>query len=187
MPTPVSTAPDAVEQDGPLAQARAMAAQAAKGLTHAQIGRTAGLGRTAVCKRLSLLTLPRDVQALGEREHLPFTTLLLLVELPTPADQRRICRQAAAHGWSTRRVEREVARALGRRPRPSRRRYPAGRHPDALALTERASDALSEAAGRPVLVRVLGRQRFEVSMAAETPEDLLALVGRLGADAADEF
>ena len=156
-----------------------MASQAAGGLTHAQIGQMAGMGRTAVCKRLSLLTLPADVQAVAERERLPFTTLLLLTELPDATAQRRMCRRAVEEALTTRQIEREVARALGRAVRPARRRYPAG-HPDALALGERAGDALSRAAGRPVLVKSLGRGRFEVGMAAESADDLLALVERLG-------
>ena len=163
-----------------------MAEQVALGLNHTEVGKLAGMGRTAVCKRLSLLSLPQDVQALAERERLPFTALLLLTELPDAQAQRRVCRRAVEHALTTREVEREVARATGRAVRPARRSYRGG-HPDALALSERLADAMTEAVGRPVGVKPLGRGRFEVRLVADSFEDALALGERVGADPGDDL
>lgn len=169
-----------IDEMGPLEQARRFRRQEANGATQGEIARRAGVTRTFVCKRLQLLSLPPSVKRLAEEEHLSFTSLYLLTELPNATAQRRVARQLVKHGWSTRELEVVVARELGRTPPPRRRTY-RGPHPDAAALAEILAESITTALGAQVDVKPAGRGRFQFRITAANAEHAIATAVAMGA------
>lgn len=168
------------ENVGPLELGRRFRRLEAGGATQGQIARGAGVSRAFVCKRLKLLDLPRDVQALAEQEGLSFTRLYLLTELPSAGSQRRVARELLKRRWTTRELEDVVARELGRTPPRRPRTYRAG-HPDALALAEALADSVASSLGRPVDVKPAARGRFEFRVTAADADDAIATAIAMGA------
>jgi ParB family transcriptional regulator, chromosome partitioning protein len=174
------------EDLNPIEEARACAALVEElGLTREEVGRRVGRSRVAVSNLLRLLDLPDETVELIEQERLSegHGRALLLAE--DHAERRRLARDAARAGWSVRMVEaraREANKAQGAERKGRSGRKGSGVHPDQQAAATEIATTLEETFGAEVKVRVDGSgYRAELSFAS--PEEALALVGRLRAPA----
>ena len=170
------------EDLNPLEEARACLALVEElGLTREDVGRRVGRSRVAVSNLIRLLDLPDEALELIERDALSEGHGRALLLAKDHDARRRLARDAAAHGWSVRELERR-AREVEERPaaRPAQRRSTL--HPDQAAAVERLSDAFESAFGTAVQIAPQGGG-YRLQLAFESLDDALELAQRLGARA----
>jgi len=165
------------EDLNPLEEARACLALVDElGLTREEVARRVGRSRVAVSNLIRLLDLPDEALALLERGDLSEGHGRALLLAKDHDARRRLGRDAVAHGWSVRELERR-AREAEERPvaRPRRR----GLHPDQEAAVEQLSDAFGAAFGTEVRVAPQG-DGYRVQLAFDSLDEALELARRLG-------
>ena len=181
------------EDLSPIEEARACAALVEElGLTREEVGRRVGRGRVAVSNLIRLLDLPDEVVELLQEGSLSegHGRALLLAE--DHGARARLARSAVQEGWSVRVVEaraREAnasgaagdGRARGRSG-AGRRGGAAGRpHPDQEQAAGEIADALGDALGAEVQVRVARDGGYRAELSFATPDEALELARRLRA------
>ena len=169
------------EDLNPLEEARACLALVDElGLTREDVGRRVGRSRVAVSNLIRLLDLPDEALELLERGALSEGHGRALLLAKDHDARRRLARDAAAHGWSVRELERRARAAEeAETARPARRRT--SLHPDQAAAVERLSDVFETAFGTQVQVAPQG-DGYRLQLAFESLDDALELAQRLGAD-----
>ena len=170
------------EDLNPLEEARACLALVDElGLTREDVGRRVGRSRVAVSNLIRLLDLPDEALELLERGALSEGHGRALLLAKDHDARRRLARDAAAHGWSVRELERRARAAEeSENARPPRRRTTL--HPDQAAAVERLSDAFETAFGTQVQVAPQG-DGYRLQLAFDSLDDALELAQRLGARA----
>jgi ParB family transcriptional regulator, chromosome partitioning protein len=166
------------EDLNPLEEARACLALVEElGLTREDVGRRVGRSRVAVSNLIRLLDLPDEALELLDRGALSEGHGRALLLAKDHDARRRLARDAAAHGWSVRELERR-ARAAEEAgpPRATGRR---ALHPDQAAAIEQLSDAFAAAFGTEVKVAPQG-DGYRLQLGFESLEEALELVQRLG-------
>lgn len=165
----------------PVEEARACAALTEElGLSREEVGRRVGRSRVAVSNLVRLLDLPDEVlEAISEgRLTEGHGRALLLTE--DHGTRRTLARDAVAHGWSVRELERRAREANPSpalpRPRAPRRRR--ALHPDQEAAIARISERLEAAVGRPVDV-VPERDGYRAQVTFGSLEDALGFAQSL--------
>ena len=172
------------EDLNPIEEARACAALVEElGLTHEQVGKRVGRSRVAVSNLLRLLDLPDEALAAVESGSLTEGHGRALLLAADHGDRRRLAREAVAHGWSVRELERRAREASA----PARAPHPKGGavalHPDHAAALADLAESLTRALGTEVDVRPAG-EGCHAELRFETLEEARAVVGRIGARAA---
>lgn len=166
------------EDLNPLEEARACLALVEElGLTREDVGRRVGRSRVAVSNLIRLLDLPDEVLELLEREQLTEGHGRALLLAKDHDARRRLARDAVAHGWSVRELERRAREAEQRPVATSARRR--GLHPDQEAAVEQLSDAFGTAFGTDVRVAPQG-DGYRVQLAFDSLDEALELAQRLG-------
>jgi ParB family chromosome partitioning protein len=174
------------EDLSPIEEARACAALVEElGLTREEVGRRVGRGRVAVSNLIRLLDLPDDVVELLQDGSLSegHGRALLLAE--DHGARRSLARNAVQEGWSVRAVEaraREsnasastaIERGKGRAKGASDQA-----HPDQEEAVTEIAEALGEALGAEVRVRVLREGGYRAELSFATPEEAIELARRL--------
>lgn len=151
------------EDLNPVEEARACAALVQDlGLTKEELARRVGRSRPAVSNLIRLLELPDEALEMLEAGDLSEGHGKALLGVPGNDVRRRLARDAARGGWSVRETEERVR--LASQPRTKPRRAPVD--PDAQAALRDVADALEEAIGHEVGVRVKGDR-----LVAELPFD----------------
>ncbi|MDW5593260.1 ParB/RepB/Spo0J family partition protein [Conexibacter stalactiti] len=169
------------EDLNPIEEARACAALVEElSLTREDVGRRVGRSRVAVSNLIRLLDLPDDALALLERGDLSEGHGRALLLAPDHGDRRRLARDAAAHGWSVRELERRAraAEETESTQRPARR-TPSRVHPDQQEAISQLSDVFGSAVGSDVEVTSAG-SGYRVQLSFESLDEALALARRLG-------
>jgi ParB family transcriptional regulator, chromosome partitioning protein len=166
------------EDLNPIDQARGLAALVEElGLTREEVGLRVGRSRVAVANLIRLLDLPDEALELIERGELTEghgRALLLSREHDV---RRRLAREAAAHRWPVRELERRARDSA--EPEVRIRRMRPKLHPDQEAAIERISEAFGAALGCGVEVTAAaGGYRAHLHFASL--EDALGLAERLG-------
>jgi len=181
------------EDLSPIEEARACAALVEElGLTREEVGRRVGRGRVAVSNLIRLLDLPDEVVELLQEGSLSegHGRALLLAE--DHGARARLARSAAQEGWSVRVVEsraREAnaagaagdGRARGRAGAGRRGGAAGGLHPDQEQAAGEIADALGDALGAEVQVRVARDGGYRAELSFATPDEALELARRLRA------
>lgn len=122
------------------------------GLSHEEIGRQVGRGRTAITNALRLLRLPTEVRDMLRNGSLTAGQARPLLGLASEQAQLRLARRVAKEGLSARRVEALVAvRSEGRKAEP---RIGQPLDPDTAAAEEK----LTRRFGTKVEIRRTGRR-----------------------------
>jgi ParB family transcriptional regulator, chromosome partitioning protein len=168
------------EDLNPVEEARACEALVEElGLTREEVARRVGRSRVALSNLLRLLDLPDEAIAMLEEGRLTegHGRALLLAE--DHSARRRLARDAAAGGWSVRTTEERAREANGAAGRPKADSRRGTLHPDQEDVANRIGEALSEALGVEVRVRV-GRDGYRAEIAFAGAEDALELARRLG-------
>lgn len=152
------------EDLSPVEEARGYQALLGMGLTQEEVAKRVGKARSTVANALRLLQLPEEaLEALEEGQITPgHARALLMLE---PADRLWGLREVLSKGLSVRQAE-----AL--RERLAREGVRASREPSPLALD------LSRHLGLPV--RVVGDRKGKVIIHFRSPEELEALLARMG-------
>ena len=140
------------EDLNPVEEARACAALVEDlGLTKEELARRLGRTRPAISNLIRLLDLPDDVLALLSGGELSEGHGRALLQARGDDTRRQLARAAVAGGWSVRETERRAKDGtVPGRPRPVA-------EADARAAVLRAEEALEEAFGHEVRVRVSRR------------------------------
>ena len=113
------------------------------GLSHLDIARSVGKGRSTVANMLRLLQLPRPVRRFVESGELSAGHARALLTIEEPTHLVDLARRAVKERWSVREVEKE-ARAAGPRTKRRRARPPAKRRDAVLrALEEELREVLA--------------------------------------------
>ena len=152
----------------------------AQGLSHGDVGGVVGLSRPSVSNLLRLLELAVPVRALVAAGHLRMGHARALAGLIEPAAQEELAKRCVAQGWSVRKLEEAVKRAvsLPAAGAPS----PATPQPDVRAAWLRDLESqLTSGLQTPVRVTP-GRKRGTGTVALEyrTLEDFDRLLEKLG-------
>ncbi len=149
------------EDLNPVDEARACAALVEDlGLTKEELASRIGRSRAAVSNLIRILDLPEEALDLIEVGELSEGHGRAILQARDHETRRRLAREASSRGWSVRETERraaDIAKPVPPKPAP---------HPDQGAALERISDALEDALGRDVSVRLVrGEIRAELSFA----------------------
>ena len=163
----------------PLAQARTIQAEVARGRSVAAVGRALGLSRTEASHRLRLLRLVPSVQARVATGALETGKARALVGLDE-RDQIDLAQRIAREGLTTRQVE-----ALAQAYKPGRRRARAGSERAAAATAQdpdlaRLETDLAERLGTPVTIRYGADGRGQLIVDFADLEILEGVLERLG-------
>ena len=150
------------------------------GRTHEQISRDVGKDRSTVSNLLRLLRLPQAILEDVSRGTLSTGHARVLLGLETDQDQVTMAHAIVREGWSVRKAEREVARALSAKKR--KRQEEKKPQPSGSSLQRevaRIEEALRYALGTQVHMRHNGDGgSFEVTYASrEELERILDLLG----------
>src|SRR5579875_134336 len=166
------------EDLNPVEEARACAGLVEElGLTREEVGLRVGRSRVAVANLIRLLDLPDEALELIERGELTEGHGRALLLSREHDARRRLAREAAAHRWSVRELERRARDSA--EPEVRIRRMRPKLHPDQEAAIERISEAFGAALGCGVEVTAAaGGYRAHLHFASL--EDALGLAERLG-------
>jgi len=144
-----------------------------------------GRSRVAVSNLVRLLDLPEEALELLDQGALSegHGRALLLAE--DHAARRRLARRAATEAWSVRTLEAR-ARASNAPARSNgfareRREARAGGHVDQEHAAQEIAEALSQALGVEVRVRVVPEGGYRAEVAFSSPAEALELAGRVRA------
>ncbi len=145
------------------------------GMSHEAIALRLGRSRPAVSNTIRLLALPAPVQRAVVDGQISAGHARALLALPDDERREAMAMQAAAGGWSVRRIEQAVQAELGRAHAP---RAVRGR-PALSADDEAVRSGIEERVGLPVELERL-RRGGRVTIAFHDDGDLDALYTRLG-------
>ena len=162
------------EDLNPVDEARACAALVEDlGLSKEELARKLGRTRPAISNLIRLLDLPDDVLArLSEGELSEGHGRAILIAKGNDV-RRRLARDAAAAGWSVRETERRAKEA------GVVRSVRVVAHPDHEAALLRAEEALEEAFGHGVRVRI-GTTGLKAELRFDNLDDLLEFAREIG-------
>jgi ParB family chromosome partitioning protein len=118
------------------------------GLTHQQAAEAVGRSRAAVSNLLRLLELPAAIRSLLESHKLEMGHARALLTLPAEA-ALALAREAVAHDWSVREIERRAQAASSGRVKVPTKKIAVRPDPNIAALERELSDSL----GAKVLVQ----------------------------------
>jgi len=167
------------EDLNPVEEARACAALVEElGLTRESVGQRVGRSRVAVSNLLRLLDLPDEALGLIEAGDLSEGHGRALLLADDHARRRRMARDAAAHGWSVRELERRAR--TPEEPRVARLRSPAV-DPDVADALTRVADGLGGALGTDVRAMASPSGGCRVQLTFDSVEAALDLAERLAA------
>ena len=144
------------------------------GLTQEEVARQVGKSRPAVANALRLMALPDAVRALVEEGKLSAGHARALLSVPDSTSQKKLAQKVVAEGLSVRQTE-----ALAKRLAQGGQAAAAARS-DELAIYDRAAEKdLGARLGRKVHI-VRGRRKGKIELEYYDPDDLNALLDRLG-------
>jgi ParB family chromosome partitioning protein len=174
------------EDLSPVEAARACAALVEElGLTREEVGRRVGRSRVAVSNLVRLLDLPEEALELLDQGALSegHGRALLLAE--DHAARRTLARKAASDAWSVRALEARArdsnARARSNGPPGARAGARPGAHADQEHAAREMADALSEALGAEVRVKLVRDGGYRAELAFSSPTEALELARRVAA------
>jgi ParB family chromosome partitioning protein len=177
------------EDLNPVEEAQACAALVDElGLTREEVGVRVGRSRAAVSNLLRLLELPDEALELLQRGELTEGHGRALLLAADHEVRRRLAREAVAHGWSVRELERRARKAddsSTARVSPRRARQPpdASLHPDQEAAIAQIADTYGTLLGAEVAVQADRTGGYRVALTFASLEEALAAAHRLGAPA----
>lgn len=140
-------------------------------LTQEECAARVGRSRPAVTNALRLLALEEEILTMLRKGTLSGGHGKALLALPAGEERIRLARDAAANGWSVRRLEDEARRAGRKKPRTK----PAG-----FDYAAELSEKLTRSFGRGVRV-IPGKKKGKLELEYYGNEDLEALLEKLGA------
>ncbi len=138
--------------------------------SHGEIARAVGRDRSTVANAIRLLQLPRSVQQLLGGGALSAGHARALLSLSDDREIQRVAREAAAHGWSVRELERK-ARTGARRPKRGARA-----RRSAPPEVRRIEDALRKRLGTDVAVMLNGKAKGHLAIRFYSNDDLVRLL-----------
>jgi ParB family chromosome partitioning protein len=166
------------EDLSPVEEAKACAALVEDlGLSKEDLAKRVGRSRAAVSNLIRLLTLPDEALDLVDRGKLSEGHGRALLLAKGNDARRRLARAAAKGEWSVRETERKAkaAKSNGRRPAKGGRLSAEQRE-----AVQRAEDALEDALGRDVRVRVARDGALRAELRFDDLDELLRLARKLG-------
>jgi ParB family chromosome partitioning protein len=165
------------EDLSPVDEARACAALVEDlGLTKEDLAKRVGRSRAAVSNLIRLLSLPDEALKLLDSGKLSEGHGRALLLAKGNDSRRRLARQAAKAEWSVRETERKAKAAT-----PTRKRASGGRlSAEQREAVQQAEDALEDALGRDVRVRVGRNGELRAELRFEDLAELLALARKVG-------
>ena len=165
------------EDLSPVEEAKACAALVEDlGLSKEALSKRVGRSRAAVSNLIRLLGLPDEALKLLDSGKLSEGHGRALLLAKGNDARRKLARQAAKAEWSVRETERRAKAAKANGRRPSRGGRLSAEQRDAV---QRAEDALEDALGRDVQVRVARDGALRAELSFEDLDELLALAHRL--------
>jgi ParB family transcriptional regulator, chromosome partitioning protein len=174
------------EDLSPVEAARACAALVEElGLTREEVGRRVGRSRVAVSNLVRLLDLPEEALELLDQGALSegHGRALLLAE--DHAARRALARKAASDAWSVRALEARARDSNAPARTNGSPRARAGARSGAVADREHAAqemaEALSQALGAEVRVKLVGDGGYRAELAFSSPNEALELARRVAA------
>ncbi|GAC1440226.1 MAG: ParB/RepB/Spo0J family partition protein [Solirubrobacteraceae bacterium] len=171
------------EDLNPVEEARACAALVEElSLSREEVGLRVGRSRVAVSNLMRLLDLPDEVHTLLEQGRLSEGHGRALLLAADHGDRKRLARTAVDEGWSVRTLEqraREAGEQSGIVPPRGARASRTTPHPDQVEACAQIGDALSDALGAEVAVRVGRDGAYRAELRVESLDEALALAQRL--------